>query len=255
MATTVDLIAAWAPILLEPGDALSLPVTIPAGYDTGTWTAAVYADRRQTTALATFTVAGPTSLVVTLSLTSVQTAALCPTGTSRFTGYWELVRTVAGSPRTWIKGDFIVDAGRQSASNGTQAVTVSINAGAITVTASAANAFQPLDADLSTIAGLSPGASDFLQFVSGNWVNRTPTQARTALAATTKYAALIGDGASTTLTVTHSLGTVDVEIQLRDASTGVRVDQTVTVLDANTVTVGPFLTAPTTNSLKVVVVG
>jgi hypothetical protein len=114
---------------------------------------------------------------------------------------------------------------------------------------------QPLDTDLTTIAGLSPGASDFLQFTGGAWANRTPAQARTALAATTKYAALIGDGTSTTLTVTHNLNTADVTPRLRDASTGAEITANWTTVDANTITAGPFLTAPANLSLKVVVVG
>lgn len=40
---------------------------------------------------------------------------------------------------------------------------------------------QPLDADLTTIAGLSPSNDDFLVRSGGAWANRTPTQSRTHL--------------------------------------------------------------------------
>lgn len=40
---------------------------------------------------------------------------------------------------------------------------------------------QPLDADLTTIAGLSPSNDDFLQRKAGAWANRTLTQVRTDL--------------------------------------------------------------------------
>lgn len=40
---------------------------------------------------------------------------------------------------------------------------------------------QAYDADLSTIAGLTPSNNDTLQYISGNWANRTPSQARTTL--------------------------------------------------------------------------
>jgi hypothetical protein len=253
--TSVDLTAGWVPILLEPGDAVSIPVTIPAGYDSGTWTASVYTSRRQTGTPTSFGVAGPASLVLTLTLTSAQVAALTPTGTSTFTGYWELARTVAGEPRTWLKGDFIVDAARRTASNGIQAVTVTISGGAIEVSASASSAFQPVDADLSTIAGLSPSNNDTLQYVGGAWANRTPAQAKVSLGFMGRYTATVGDGSSTSLAVTHSLGTTDVETQVRDATSGARVDCDITNTDANTVTVGPFLAAPASNSLKVVVIG
>ncbi len=337
--TTLDLSAAWVPILLEPGDAVSIPVTIPAGYDTGTWTANVYTSARQSGSPTSFTVTGPVSLVLTLALSGAQVAALAPAGTSKFTGYWELVRTVSSSARTWLKGDFVIDAAHRVPANGTQAVTVAINSGAITVTGTAAagggggsmtgsqiltalapvdgtgsgldadtvdgiqvsalaldsavvhlsgnetiagtktfsaspavpdgswaiakttglqsalDAKQALDADLTTIAGLSPSASDTLQFVSGAWANRTPAQAKVTLGFMGRYTATVGDGASTTLTVTHNLGSVDIETQVRDAATGTKVDCNVVNTDANTVTLGPFFAAPASNSLKVVVIG
>lgn len=40
---------------------------------------------------------------------------------------------------------------------------------------------QPLDSDLTTIAGLTPVNDDFLQYKSGAWANRTPVQARADL--------------------------------------------------------------------------
>lgn len=41
---------------------------------------------------------------------------------------------------------------------------------------------QPLDADLTAIAGLAPSANDTLQYKSGAWANRTPAQLKTDLA-------------------------------------------------------------------------
>lgn len=43
---------------------------------------------------------------------------------------------------------------------------------------------QPLDSDLTTIAGLTPTNDDILQRKSGAWVNRTPAQVKTDLALT-----------------------------------------------------------------------
>jgi hypothetical protein len=40
---------------------------------------------------------------------------------------------------------------------------------------------QPLDADLTTIAALTPSNSDTLQYISGAWANRTAAQAKTTL--------------------------------------------------------------------------
>lgn len=46
----------------------------------------------------------------------------------------------------------------------------------------ALDARQPLDADLTAIAGLTPSNDDVLQRKSGAWANRTPTQLKTDLA-------------------------------------------------------------------------
>lgn len=43
---------------------------------------------------------------------------------------------------------------------------------------------QAFDADLSTFAGLSPGANSVLQFVSGSWAARTTAQLKTSLSLT-----------------------------------------------------------------------
>lgn len=90
----------------------------------------------------------------------------------------------------------------------------------------------------------------------GSWTIGKTTGLQSALdAKMRRYTATVGDGSSVTLTVTHSLATVDVATQVRDAATGARVDCDVTNTDANTVTLGPFLAAPAASSLKVVVIG
>jgi hypothetical protein len=115
MTSTADLRAAWLPIFVDPGDGIvagALTVTVPSGSETGTWTANVYGDERRLTALAVITVTGPASLVLTLTMTSAVAAGLITAGMSRFAGHWDLVRTLAGERHTWIKGDFVVDAGK-----------------------------------------------------------------------------------------------------------------------------------------------
>jgi hypothetical protein len=61
----------------------------------------------------------------------------------------------------------------------TQASTAFEAAGAA---AAAQAASQPLDADLTAVAGLSPSNDDVLQRKSGAWTNRTPAQVKTDLA-------------------------------------------------------------------------
>lgn len=64
----------------------------------------------------------------------------------------------------------------------------------------------------------------------------------------------VGDGTSTTITLTHSLGTRDVIVCLYDASTFAVVDTDVVNATTNTVTL-TFASAPTSNQFKAVVMG
>src|SRR5688500_17262565 len=50
--------------------------------------------------------------------------------------------------------------------------------------AAAQAASQPLDGDLTAIAGLSPADDDIIQRVSGSWINRTMAQLKTSLGLT-----------------------------------------------------------------------
>lgn len=64
----------------------------------------------------------------------------------------------------------------------------------------------------------------------------------------------IGDGTTTAIAVTHSLGTKDVITQVREVATDEIVECEI-VNTSTTVTTLTFVTAPTTNSLRVVVMG
>lgn len=69
-----------------------------------------------------------------------------------------------------------------------------------------------------------------------------------------KYTGTIGDGSSTSIAVTHGLGTQYVTAQTFDASTGALVECDVT-LTSSTQTTFSFAVAPTTNAYRVVIVG
>jgi hypothetical protein len=69
-----------------------------------------------------------------------------------------------------------------------------------------------------------------------------------------KYAAVIGDGTTTSIAVVHNLGTTDITWSLRYVSTGQGVDTDWSVTDANTLTF-TFAAAPASTSLRVVVHG
>lgn len=69
-----------------------------------------------------------------------------------------------------------------------------------------------------------------------------------------KFAVSIGDGTTTALTVTHNLGTLDVEVQVYDISTGATVEPDIVRATTNTCTI-TFATAPTTNQFRCLVQG
>ena len=66
------------------------------------------------------------------------------------------------------------------------------------------------------------------------------------------FAADVGDGTTTAIAVTHSLGTKDVIVQIFDKSTGDTVFTDVTRTDTDTVTL-TFATAPSTDAYRVLV--
>lgn len=73
-------------------------------------------------------------------------------------------------------------------------------------------------------------------------------------APTLRYAALIGDGTTTSIAVTHSLGTRDVHVTVYDASTFAEVDVACEHTSTTVITL-LFAVAPTSNQYRVVVIG
>ena len=69
-----------------------------------------------------------------------------------------------------------------------------------------------------------------------------------------KYAAAVGDGTSTSITITHNLGTRDVQVTLYDATSYAEVMADVTHATTNTITLA-FSVAPTSSQYRVVVFG
>lgn len=74
------------------------------------------------------------------------------------------------------------------------------------------------------------------------------------IGATAKFAANIGDGSSTTLTVTHNLGTRDVTVTVYDSTGFDEISCDVNHATTNTVTI-TFTVAPTSNAYRAVVIG
>lgn len=69
-----------------------------------------------------------------------------------------------------------------------------------------------------------------------------------------KFAQTVGDGSAVSIAVTHSLNTLDVQVQVVEISTGATVECDQTRNSVNQVTVG-FTTAPASNTLRVLVQG
>ena len=109
----------------------------------------------------------------------------------------------------------------------------------ITITAASAGAGNKGVVELATTA----------EALAGTDTSRAVTAA--GLAARS-YRAAIGDGSTTAIAVTHSLGTRDVNVQMYDASSYETVMAQVVRTDANNVTV-TFNTAPTTGDVIILI--
>ena len=116
---------------------------------------------------------------------------------------------------------------------------------------------------VNTSGGITVGmtAINFVQFgasiayTAGVGLKLTGTQfaADTSLLAR-HFAANVGDGSSTSYTIAHNLGTLDVVVQLVLVSTGETAEADVTRPTTNTVAVG-FASAPASGAFRIVIVG
>lgn len=140
-------------------------------------------------------------------------------------------------------------------------VTIEISSGNVRVKSSA-TAGQVLlsggtgaEAAWGAVSLSGAGVTGTLPVANGGTGGTTAALARAALAATTKFSQAVGDGTTTSIVVTHNLGTQDVHVQLYNATTpfqqvNVEVDYT----SANTITL-VFAVAPTIGQYRVVVIG
>ena len=113
---------------------------------------------------------------------------------------------------------------------------------------------QAYDAGLADIAGLAVTDGNIIVGDGANWVAESGATARASLGATTKVSQTIGDGASTTLTVTHNLGTDDVIVEVYDATSKETIVCDVDRSSTNAVAL-TFATAPASNSYRAVIIG
>lgn len=97
--------------------------------------------------------------------------------------------------------------------------------------------------------------SGVLDVVGGTGITASANSIAVSSVVVRQYAAAIGDGSTTNIVVTHNLGTQDIQVTVRNASSPfeqVLVDNEATT--TNTATLR-FATAPTTNQYRVIVQG
>lgn len=112
-------------------------------------------------------------------------------------------------------------------------------------------------ASIDTVGVITTGTwqGDAISVSKGGTGATTAQQARVNLGATTKFAQSIGDGASTSIAVTHNLGTQDVVVMLRESGAPFsKVEADVQITDNNSILIN-FAVAPTANQYRVVIVG
>lgn len=129
----VELNAAHVPVFIDPDKPVPIPITVPAGQETGTFRARIWPNQLRGTALITLTETA-VGQIVTLDFTPASIDELVPTGRRSFSGYWEFDRQVAGVWIPWFKGPFVVDPRYQRTGTATTALTVTVTSTAVTVT-------------------------------------------------------------------------------------------------------------------------
>jgi hypothetical protein len=101
---------------------------------------------------------------------------------------------------------------------------------------------------------LTTDVTGVLPVANGGTAGATVAAAKTALGFMSRYTVDVGDGAATSYTITHNLGTLDVIVQVYRKSDGVEVVTDVTRATTNTVTL-IFATAPAAAAYRTVILG
>lgn len=126
---------------------------------------------------------------------------------------------------------------------GTDTITFVAFGGGVTYTADGTGGLQLVGTAFSV---LLPASSGLTKDGTGLYVDRAIVM--------TRYAADIGDGASTSIAIVHNKGTKDVHVGFRQNSDDAEVDTYVVHTSTSTVT-ATFATAPAAAALRAVVIG
>jgi hypothetical protein len=126
---------------------------------------------------------------------------------------------------------------------------LSISDGSIVIEGATDDAFE------TTLTFTDPTADRTITFKNESGTVAYTADITSALTTyTRKYSANVGNASATSISVTHSLSTRDVQVQVYDNATYDTVEVDVVRTDADTVTVS-FATAPALNAYRVVVIG
>lgn len=126
-------------------------------------------------------------------------------------------------------------------------------AGTTTATVSANGLMSNLDK--SKLDGIEANANNYVHPNDANTRHVTDSEKASWNSRTRKYAANIGNGTATTITVTHNLNTTDITVNLREVATPYNAVITDwQIVDSNNIKL-LFAVAPTANQYRVVVIG
>lgn len=142
-----------------------------------------------------------------------------------------------------------------AASNALKSMTYTNLANAIVglITDSAPGTLDTLN-ELAAALGDDPNFASTVATDIGALDTRMDAEEALSVNMTHKYSADIGNGSSTSIAVTHSLGSKDVIVSVRQTADDVEVECDVTMNSTSQVTLG-FETAPASGALRVTVIG
>lgn len=142
-----------------------------------------------------------------------------------------------------------------AASNALKSMTYTNLANAIVglITDSAPGTLDTLN-ELAAALGDDPNFASTVATDIGALDTRLDAEEALSANMTHKYSADIGNGSSTSIAVTHSLGSKDVIVSVRQTADDVEVECDVTMNSTSQVTLG-FETAPASGALRVTVIG
>lgn len=163
------------------------------------------------------------------------------------------------------KGVYVWNGAAVPATRATDGVTGTLNAGAAFYvdegTVNADTAWTLSTDDPITVGTTSLTFSKFgagIAYTAGTGISTSALASNQIAIDTTvtvrKFSTNVGDGSSTSIAVVHNLGSLDVQVQLYEISTGATVDTDTVRTNTNTVTF-TFATAPTASQYRALVQG